>query len=168
MSIRHFALCAPLFACGGMAVTKTSSVAPAQPGAHVVVDVVPKSAPGFVSGYDFELLDPVQGTACFSDTDTNTYSAVVPGVDLTVAGNYLATNALQAAAIDAIGKLANADTIFILRMKTAYENATKVCATVDGRGVRLIKTAGAQPAPQPPPAPPAPPPAATAPTPPAK
>ena len=150
-----------LAACGGVPIGKTSS--PTQPGVHTTFDVVPKGAPGYVTGYDFELLDAVQGTACYSRTDPNSFSAVVPGVDLTVATDYIATNALNAAAIDAISKLQGADTILITRMRTTKENDDKTCATIDGRGIRLLKPAGGPTMPPPSPPAPEPPPDAKAP-----
>ena len=47
--------------------------------------------------------------------------------------------AIAAAAYEAISRLAGADTILITRVVAEGQGSGRVCATIHGRGVRLIK-----------------------------
>lgn len=108
---------------------------PKAEGIRSTIDVTPKNAPGLGGGYEFDLLEAVEGAACVEWSDVNTYTATIPGFEPTK-GDPMAARAEGAALYDAMGKAVGADTLLVTWVKITGEG-TKKCATVHARGVRL-------------------------------
>lgn len=90
--------------------------------------------------YDFELLDEIGGKACAEEGDRMQYWIGLNDLD-GLAHDPLTKQAIAAAALDAIGRLDDADTILITRVVADGKNGVRVCASVIGRAVRLTKAA---------------------------
>jgi hypothetical protein len=88
--------------------------------------------------YDFELLDEIGGKACAEEGDRMQYWIGLNDLD-GLAHDPLTKQAIAAAALDAIGRLDDADTILITRVVADGKNGVRVCASVIGRAVRLTK-----------------------------
>jgi hypothetical protein len=126
-------------------------------GGGAMLNMMPVAPPEFVGHYDFDLLEPVQGTACVqrSENPVRAYWIAELPFAKALPRDGLTTGAITAASIDAVGKNPQADTIVITRVVTQGKSPDEVCAFVFGRGVRLKKAApGLAPtvvAPKPPP-----------------
>jgi hypothetical protein len=156
-----FALCLLVGACGAPPV---SLQAPKSEGIRSTIDVQPKNPPGLGGGYEFDLLDAVEGASCLSPSDENVNTATIPGFTPTDLG-YLEQRAEGAALFDAMNKAQGADTLLVTWVKIISDGEKK-CATVHARGVRLRQSTPGTPVtpstpPEAPPAPSAPPSAAT-------
>jgi hypothetical protein len=112
-------------------------------GIRSTIDITPKTPPAVIGGYEFELLDAVDGTACVVPTDTMTPFASIPGFTPTQSGDVFERRAEGAAVYDAMSKAQGADTLLITWVKVTT-NGNKRCATVHARGVR-IRQAGTPP-----------------------
>lgn len=108
---------------------------PKAEGIRSTIDVTPKNAPGLGGGYEFDLLEAVEGAACVEWSDVNSYYATIPGFEPTK-GDPMAARAEGAALYDAMGKAVGADTLLVTWVKITGEG-TKKCATVHARGVKL-------------------------------
>ena len=112
-------------------------VPPAVRGSALFVNMNPSGAPRLVGAYDFDLLAQGSGKACVFRGGDNVYwigmSAVVQ-----VTNDSQSQQAIAAAALDAISRLDDADTIVLTSVVTDSDGK-KTCATVMGRGVRLKK-----------------------------
>ena len=114
---------------------------PERSGAATFVDFQPKNSPTLLGNYDFELLEQVQGTRCLrrNELDVATYWMMLSGLEK-VSPDALTRQVVAAAAHDALSHLEDADTIVVTRVVATGSTANKVCATVFGRAVRLIKS----------------------------
>jgi hypothetical protein len=112
-----------------------------QEGIRSTIDVTPKNAPGLGGGYEFDLLDAVEGTACVAPTDADVFTATIPGFEPTK-GDIFDQRAEGAALYDAMGKAQGADTLLVTWVKIVSQDGKK-CATVHARGVRLRAPASA-------------------------
>lgn len=111
-------------------------------GSGLLLNVQP-APPGFSSSYDFDLLAPIVGNACVKrEDDEKDYWVAIPGLDR-AAHDGPTNRAIAAAAYQAVDSLREADTILVMRVVNEG-TATKACATVYGRGVKIRK-AGAAP-----------------------
>lgn len=103
--------------------------------------------------YDFQLLAAVRGRTCISRSNrTSVYWVGLQDLSQ-MHSDRLTQQAIAAAAFDAISKLQRADTMVITRVVAEGQGSDRVCATVHGRGVRLIKEGDATEEPEPVPAP---------------
>jgi hypothetical protein len=105
--------------------------------------------PTFVGAYDFDLLEKIQGKACVTTESPRlfeagivhwvaTFPTAASPADVTPPRHGPTQSAIAAATSNAIEKLTDADTIVVTRVVTEG-SASKVCAVVYGRGVRLKK-----------------------------
>jgi len=116
-----------------------------------MLDVQPAAGPAFAGQYDFDLLEPVRGTACVSRTQQRERHVEVWLGRFALApspADRFARRAIAAASFDAIDRVEGADTLLVTRVLTDAGLHGETCAWVYGRAVRL-KKAGA-PAPIPP------------------
>ena len=114
--------------------------APAEPsvsGAGLLINVAPSNRPGLVGNFDFELLGAGSGKACVDRNSATRYWLRMEDVTLPTDG--LTKQAVAAAMADAISRLDDVDTILLTRVVTESKGSDRVCATITGRGVRLIK-----------------------------
>jgi len=121
--------------------------APSVSGAGLLVNVAPTNRPTLVGNFDFELLGAGSGKACVDRNSATHYWLRME--DLTLPADALTKQAVAAAMADAISRLDDVDTILLTRVVTEGKGPDRVCATITGRGVRLIKageTSGATPA----------------------
>ena len=115
--------------------------------------------PTFRSQLDFDLLDRIRGTACAkSDSGyfvTANRATVLYWTDFPLAGSApgQVRGLIAAAALDAIEKTADADTMIITRVETEAKSADETCAYVYGRGVRIRKASDRTPEQAAPPSP---------------
>jgi hypothetical protein len=117
----------------------TCAPAPRQvSGSTMLVDLAPHGSPPVVGAYDFELLGSGAGKACVSRDDRATYWVGLADLDR-MSDDPLTRQAIAAAALDAISRLEDVDSIVITRITTEAKGDDKVCATLVGRGVRLLK-----------------------------
>ena len=114
-------------------------VPPEVSGSTLLLDVAPATRPAMIGAYDFELLDAVGGSSCISRS--NRSSVYWVGLqDLAMPNSDRVTQqAIAAAAYDAISRLEEADTIVLTRVVATGKGSDRVCVTVFGRGIRLIK-----------------------------
>jgi hypothetical protein len=112
--------------------------APVRSGSSLLINVAPSGGPHFEGAYDFDLLDEVSGKACAEEADRTRYWIGMNDLE-SLARDPITKQAIAAAALDAIGRLADADTILITRVVADGKNGVRVCATVYGRAVRLMK-----------------------------
>jgi hypothetical protein len=127
-----------------------SCVAPHEiSGSSMLVDLAPHGSPSVVGAYDFELLGGGAGKACVSRDDRATYWVGLADLD-TMSDDPLTRQAIAAAALDAISRLEDVDSIVITRVTTEAKGEDTVCATLVGRGVRLLKAEAKTEPPAPP------------------
>ncbi len=117
-----------------------SCAAPAREisGSSLFVDLAPHGSPGVIGAYDFELLGSGAGKACVTRGDHVTYWVGLADLDR-MSDDELTRQAIAAAALDAISRLDDVDTIVITRVTAEAKSEDVVCATLVGRGVRLLK-----------------------------
>jgi hypothetical protein len=133
----------------GCAVPPPPIVEPSPPirsGSSLLLKVPVSGGLKLNGAYDFELLDEVAGKACAEDGDRIQYWIGLNDLE-GLAHDRVTKQAIAAAALDAIGRLADADTILITRVVADGKNGVRVCASVYGRAVRLTKASAPPPAP---------------------
>ena len=92
-----------------------------------------------VGAYDFQLLAAVRGRTCISRGNrTSVYWVGLQDL-AQIHPDRLTQQAIAAAAFDAISRLRRADSLVITRVVAEGQGSDRICATVHGRGVRLIK-----------------------------
>lgn len=107
-------------------------------GAALLVDMHPTGRPPLNGAYDFEMLDEVSGKGCATRGIGTTYWIGL--TDLTqYSSDQLTRQAIAAAAIDSIGRLDKVDTLLVTRVVAEGQGPDKVCATVVGRAIHLVK-----------------------------
>jgi hypothetical protein len=121
-------------------------VAAKSEGIRSTIDITPKTPPSVVGGYEFELLDALNGEACVALGDMDVKTASIPGFEPTQSTDILDQRAEGAAVYDAMSKAQGADTLLITWVKIVREGDRK-CATVHARGVRLRQAGTAVPTP---------------------
>jgi hypothetical protein len=133
MRVRELCLVLAIAGCG-----KTSTI-----GGGAMLNMMPASPPEFVGHYDFDLLEPVQGTSCVqrSENPVRAYWIAELPFAKSLPRDALTTGAITAASIDAVGKNPQADTILLTRVVTQGKSPDEVCAYVFGRAVKLKKAA---------------------------
>ena len=119
-------------------------------GSSLFVDLAPHGSPPIVGAYDFELLGSGAGKACATRGDHVTYWVGLADLER-MSDDELTRQAIAAAALDAISRLDDVDTIVITRVTTEAKSEDVVCATLVGRGVRLLKAKPHVTKPPPPP-----------------
>jgi hypothetical protein len=112
---------------------------PEMSGSSLLLDVSPAGRPAMVGAYDFKLLDAVHGKTCVSRGNRSSVYWVGLQDLAQMHSDRLTQQAIAAAAFDAISRLHRADTLVITRVVAEGQGSDRVCATVHGRGVRLIK-----------------------------
>jgi hypothetical protein len=117
-----------------------SCAAPARElsGSSLFVDLAPRGSPPVIGAYDFELLGSGAGKACATRGDHVTYWVGLADLDR-MSDDELTRQAIAAAALDAISRLDDVDSIVITRVTAEAKTEDVVCATLVGRGVRLLK-----------------------------
>ena len=124
-------------------------------GAALLVDMHPTGRPPLNGAYDFEMLDEVSGKGCATRGAGTTYW--IGMTDLTkYSSDQLTRQAIAAAAIDSIGRLQKVDTLLVTRVVAEGQGPDKVCATVVGRAIHLVKSGDAAPSRTDKPVPPSP------------
>jgi hypothetical protein len=113
---------------------------PERSGTASLVDFQPKNSPSIVGDYGFELLDEVQGTRCMRRAELGRveYWLMFSGMEK-ISKDGFTRQVVVAAAYDALSHLEDADTIVVTRAVATGDGPDRICATVHGRGVRLIK-----------------------------
>ena len=113
-------------------------------GTRTLVNMMPAAPPGFTTGYDFDLLDPVEGKGCIGGKPGEVvYWTSVAGVGPSPRNMSTQMDAAESAAVfDALEKSIGADGFILTRARYETSGVNGICATVWGRGVRL-KQAGA-------------------------
>lgn len=111
-----------------------------------MVNVNPTNRPSLVGNYDFELLAQGTGAACVRRGSNAVYWVGVPQL-AELAADALTRRAIAAAALDAISRLEDADTILLTSVVSEAKSDHEICARISGRGVRLTKAAQTVPAP---------------------
>src|ERR1700733_14445753 len=107
-------------------------------GAAVLIDMHPTGRPPLNGAYDFEMLDEVSGKGCATRGSDTTYWIGL--TDLTkYSSDQLTRQAIAAAAINSIGRLDKVDTLLVTRVIAEGQGPDKVCATVVGRAIHLVK-----------------------------
>ena len=109
-------------------------------GSTLFVNVRPTNAPPLLGAYDFELLGAGAGKAC-ATRDSGTVYWVGLNELSRLSSDELTRQAIAAAALDAISRLDDADTILLTRVVTQAKGPDYICATVVGRGIRFTKAA---------------------------
>jgi hypothetical protein len=122
-------------------------------GSSLFVDLAPHGSPSVIGAYDFELLGSGAGKACATRGDRVTYWVGLADLDR-MSDDELTRQAIAAAALDAISRLDDVDSIVITRLTTEAKSEDVVCATLVGRGVRLLKAKSHHVEEPPPPPPP--------------
>ena len=89
--------------------------------------------PRLLGDYDFELLERGVGKACI-ERDANERYWIGPRELAEITTDRLARRAIAAAALDAISRLQDADTILLTSVVTESEGDDQMCARVVGRG----------------------------------
>lgn len=117
-------------------------------GGSLLLNMQPVNRPNLVGSYDFELLEEGAGKRCIKRSDVTVYWTGILDVDA-LAPDVLSRQAIAAAAHDAIQRLDGADSILLTRVVTVSEGPDERCATVIGRGIRLVKARPPAPAPTP-------------------
>lgn len=114
----------------------------------VLVNVTPSVPPAFSGTYDFDLLEPVVGSACVTRSDSTEYAVAIVGASPLGTGGGLRGKAEAAAMIDALARVPGADSILVTRTAMEGDLEISICARVWGRAVRLKKgpTIGTAPA----------------------
>ncbi len=121
-------------------------------GSSLLVSMQPGNQPAMVGALDFELLDSGVGKACVNRLTPTTYW--VGMTDLAkLSADELTRQAIAAAATDAISRLdlsglptaadgglpSTVDTILLTHVVTEGKGPDRVCATITGRGIHLVK-----------------------------
>jgi len=103
-----------------------------------VLNLNPQNTPPVVGAYDFELLEEVSGSECASARGPQAYWVGLNDLDM-MTSDRATRQAIAAAAHVAISGLDGADTMVITRVVAKGKDGDTVCATVFGRGVKLVK-----------------------------
>ena len=128
--------CLALVACQPPPVRRAP---PETSGSSLLLDLAPATRPAMVGAYDFQLLAAVRGRTCISRGNrTSVYWVGLQDL-AQIHSDRLTQQAIAAAAFDAISGLQRADSLVITRVVAEGQGSDRVCATVHGRGVRLIK-----------------------------
>jgi len=114
-------------------------VIPEVSGSSLLLDVAPATRPAMSGAYDFQLLKAVRAKACVSRNNRTLVYWVGLQELAQMHSDRTTQQAIAAAAYQAISGLKRADTILITRVVAEGQGPGRVCATVHGRGVRLIK-----------------------------
>jgi len=135
-----FMIC--LAACAPAAPEVREPRPPSQSGGSLVLSMNPQNVPLMVGAYDFELLGEVSGSECADAHGSQAYWVGLNDLEK-MTSDQATRQAIAAAALDAIAGLEEADTMVITRVVANGKGANRVCATVFGRGIKLVKAAAA-------------------------
>lgn len=108
-------------------------------GSSLLVDLSPANRPQLVGALDFDLLGMGSASACATRDSGVSYWVGISSLER-ISPDSLTRQAIAAAVMDAVQRLdEDVDTILLTSVVTQAKGADKVCATVVGRGVRLVK-----------------------------
>ena len=132
-----------LVACLSGCVPSPEPQAPVRPpavsGTSLLIDLTPTNRPKLVGNLDFELLPKGSGFACVTRGSGKEYWVGMAEI-ASISSDWLTSQAIAAAVTDAVSRLEDVDSILLTSIVTEAKGAGRVCATISGRGVRLMKS----------------------------